>query len=149
DRDFGSQLEAVLSSAPRPTAVGSGHFNILDCYLDAEANVFPRGFPYSERPTYRKWSFAGASEGDVMFNLGLWRDYFDVNAIDKLQGPQYCYPDARLQHQSVIVPEAALISVCSMNMQFRRQVTPAAYQMPMHVEIMPGWVVDRYGDIWG
>ena len=36
-----------------------------------------------------------------------------------------------------------------MNMQFRREVIPAAYQLPMHVEVMPGWVVDRYGDIWG
>ncbi len=34
-------------------------------------------------------------------------------------------------------------------MQFRRELIPAVYQLPMHVEVMPGWVVDRYGDIWG
>ena len=85
----------------------------------------------------------------MVFNLGLWREYFDVNAIDKLQGPQFCYPDAELQHDSVILPDASLISVCSMNMQFRREVIPAVYQLPMHVEVMPGWVIDRYGDIWG
>jgi hypothetical protein len=34
-------------------------------------------------------------------------------------------------------------------MQFRRSVIPAVYQLPMHVEVMPHWVIDRYGDIWG
>jgi hypothetical protein len=34
-------------------------------------------------------------------------------------------------------------------MHFRREVLPAIYQLPMHVETLPGWVVDRYGDIWG
>lgn len=36
-----------------------------------------------------------------------------------------------------------------MNMQFRRELIPVVYQLPMHVEVMPNWVVDRYGDIWG
>ncbi|WP_119389755.1 hypothetical protein [Taklimakanibacter lacteus] len=150
DGNFAASVQAALSDSQRPVARGTGrHFNVLDCYRNAETNIYPRGFPYSQRPAYRKWSFEGSSRGTVTFNLGLWREYFDVNAIDKLQGPKYCYPDAELQHDSVIVPDAALISVCSMNMQFRREVIPAAYQLPMHVEVMPGWVVDRYGDIWG
>lgn len=36
-----------------------------------------------------------------------------------------------------------------MNLHFRREVLPAVYQLPMHVEVMPGWNIDRYGDIWG
>jgi hypothetical protein len=36
-----------------------------------------------------------------------------------------------------------------MNMQFRREMIPAVYQLPMHVPVMPHWVIDRYGDIWG
>jgi hypothetical protein len=150
ERNFGSHVHAVLSDAPRPVAVGAGrHFNVLDCYRNAEENIFPRGFPYSQRPAYKKCSFDGASKGTVAFNLGLWSEYFDVNAIDKLQGPKFCYPDAELSHDSVIVPDTSLISVCSMNMQFRRELIPAAYQLPMHIEVMPGWVIDRYGDIWG
>jgi hypothetical protein len=150
DRDFGRRVEAVLSDAPRPVALGTGtHFNALDCYRNTEDNIFPRGFPYSRRADYRKWTFGGQSSGRVTFNLGLWREIFDVNAIDKLRGPKYCYPDAELQHESVVVPDGSLISVCSMNMQFRREVIPAAYQLLMHVNVMPGWVIDRYGDIWG
>ncbi len=50
---------------------------------------------------------------------------------------------------SVVIEKGKLISVCSMNMQFRRELIPVVYQLPMHVEVMPNWVVDRYGDIWG
>ena len=150
DHNFCQRVEAVLSDAPRPVAMGAGvHFDVLDCYSNTEDNIFPRGFPYSHRATYRKWKFGGRSSGVVNFNLGLWREIFDVNAIDKIQGPKYCYPDAELHHESVVVPHGALISVCSMNMQFRREVLPAVYQLLMHINVMPGWVIDRYGDIWG
>lgn len=148
--NFCKQVEEVLSDTPRPEAKGRGlHLNILDCYRNTEDNIFPRGFPYSQRPDYQKWTFNSLSSATATFNLGLWRGIFDINAIDKLQGPRYCYPDAELQHRSVIVPTGALISVCSMNMQFRRELIPAVYQLPMHIGIMPGWVIDRYGDIWG
>jgi reversibly glycosylated polypeptide len=150
DHDFGQRVMAILSDLPRPIANGDGiHFNVLDCYSSVENNIFPRGFPYSQRAAYETWMFGGASLGVVMFNLGLWREIFDVNAIDKIQGPQYCYPDAKLHHPSVVVPQGALISVCSMNMQFRREILPAAYQLLMHINVMPNWVIDRYGDIWG
>jgi hypothetical protein len=36
-----------------------------------------------------------------------------------------------------------------MNMFFRREAIPAVYQLPMAVDVMPGWRIDRYGDIWG
>jgi hypothetical protein len=150
DADFGSRVESILSDAPRPVARGAGtHFDVLDCYRNTEDNIFPRGFPYSHRAAYKAWTFDGLSSGPVKFNLGLWREIFDVNAIDKIKGPEYCYPDAELHHDTIVVPHGALISVCSMNMQFRREVLPAAYQLLMHVNVMPGWVIDRYGDIWG
>jgi len=148
--DFALQVEDILSDKPRPVATGVGrHFNVLDCYSNTAANIYPRGFPYSARADYTPWTFEGQSEGEVTFNLGLWQEIFDVNAIDKLRGPQYNYPDAELTLPSVVVPDGALISVCSMNMHFRREVIPAVYQLLMHIEVMPGWVIDRYGDIWG
>lgn len=150
EEDFGRRVEAVLSDAPRPIAQGAGrHFNVLDCYRNVDPNLFPRGFPYSHRADYERWTFASASAGTVTFNLGLWREVFDVNAIDKLHGPRYRYPDAQLHQESVVVPEGVLLPICAGNMHFRREVIPAVYQLPMHVEVMPGWVIDRYGDIWG
>ena len=150
EEGFVREMQAALGDGPKRIARGDGtQFNILDCYRNIEPNLFPRGFPYSRRVDYRPWVFESEQKGDVMFNLGLWRGVFDVNAIDKLQGLRYNYPDAELHHPSVVVPNGALISVCAGNMHFRRELIPAVYQFVMHVEVLPGWVIDRYGDIWG
>ena len=125
------------------------HFNILDLYKDVQMPLFPRGFPYSARLGYEPWSAGGTMHARSEFNLGLWTDAFDINAIDKIQASKWRYPEAELRHNSIVVPPGALISVCSMNMQFRRRIIPAVYQLPMHIGVMPGWVIDRYGDIWG
>jgi len=150
DSEFGRRVVATLGTLRRPKLCANGrHANVFDLYDGTPDDLFPRGFPYSERPGYRRCRFDGETEVKAEFNLGLWTDAFDVNAIDKINGPEWRHPEARLTSPSVVVPPGALISVCSMNMQFRRRVLPAAYQLPMHVEVMPGWVIDRYGDIWG
>ena len=148
--DFPARVAAVLTDEPRPVARTAGmHLNILDLYDGAPDHLFPRGFPYSARLGYERAVVAGTESRPVKFSLGLWKRTFDVNAVDKIAGPSYVFPDIELAHESVIVPEGSLISVCSMNMHFRREVIPAAYQLPMHVEVIPGGVIDRYGDIWG
>lgn len=150
ESDFAARVERVLGPAPRPEARVEGlHLNVLDCYRDVPDHLYPRGFPYSARVDYRRCRFVPGATGNVTFSLGLWRDVFDVNAIDKIHGPPFAFPDPALHHESVLVPAGKLVSVCSMNMHFRRSVIPAVYQLPMHVEVMPHWVVDRYGDIWG
>jgi hypothetical protein len=85
----------------------------------------------------------------VVFNLGLWSGILDVNAIDKLCLSSWEVLDANLTLPNVVIPHGALGCLCSMNMHFRRSVIPAIYQLPMHVEVMPNGVIDRYGDIWG
>jgi hypothetical protein len=148
--DFDAAVRTALSAAPRHVASGAGdHLNIFDLYEGAPEDLYPRGFPYSHRAGYRPCTLDGRVEREVKFSLGLWRGIFDINGIDKLQGPAYDYPEARLRHDSVIIGPGELVSVCSMNMHFRREVLPAVYQLPMHVEVLPGWVIDRYGDIWG
>jgi len=148
--DFPSRVESVLSTASRPVATcEGGHLNIVDLYEGAPRDLYPRGFPYSARVDYRPASFLPPEQRPVTFCLGLWKSIFDINAIDKIQGPPHDHPDAELRHPTVSIAPGKLVSVCSMNMQFRREVTPAVYQLPMHVEVMPGWVIDRYGDIWG
>lgn len=150
EADFAARVERALGVAPRPEATVDGlHFNVLDCYRDAPADLFPRGFPYSSRGAYRPCRFVPGPARRVDFSLGLWRGVFDVNAIDKISGPPFTHPDPALRFESVVVPPGKLVSVCSMNMHFRRSVIPAAYQLPMHVEVLPRWVIDRYGDIWG
>jgi hypothetical protein len=148
--DFAERAAQALSDRPRPVAITDGvHLNVLDLYADVPDNLFPRGFPYSARPGYQRCTFPEAEACPVTFSLGLWKGVFDINAIDKLQGPPWCHAEAELRYESVVIPENRLISVCSMNMLCRREVLPAVYQLPMHVEVLPGWVIDRYGDIWG
>lgn len=149
-QDFSEQARSVLSSSERPVATCEGsHLNILDLYENTPHQLYPRGFPYSSRVNYKGVQLDPAESRNVTFNLGLWKGIFDVNGIDKINGPDYSHPEARLKQHSVIIETNKLISVCSMNMQFRKELIPAVYQLPMHVEVMPGWVVDRYGDIWG
>lgn len=148
--DFHAQVAETLTTHARPVATCEGtHLNILDLYQGTPGDLFPRGFPYSARASYAGARLLPADERQVTFSLGLWRGIFDVNAIDKIRGPQYEHADVAVRERSVIIERDKLISVCSMNMQFRREVIPAVYQLPMHVEVLPNWVVDRYGDIWG
>jgi hypothetical protein len=148
--DFAQRVQRALASMARPQARAEGrHLNIVDLYAGPPRNLFPRGFPYSERGAYRPCEIREQVMREPKFCLGLWKQIFDVNAIDKIKGPAFCHPDIELQYPSVVISPGNLVSVCSMNMQFRLEVAPAAYQLPMHVEVMPGWVIDRYGDIWG
>lgn len=150
-RDFAERAAAALSPRPRPVATVPGvHLNVLDLYREPDPQPhFPRGFPYSARPGYQPCTFLPPTTIAPKFSLGLWRDVYDINAIDKLRGPAYSHPAAEAKHDSVTIAPGRLVSVCSMNMICRREVLPALYQLPMHVPVMPGWVIDRYGDIWG
>ena len=148
---FPADVERALrGDRERVVAVGPGtHFNALDCYAPPADVGFPRGFPYSARLDYTPWTFEDPSPGPAAFNVGMWRGVFDVNAVDKLRGPAHVFEDARLRHEAVVVPRGVLVSVCGMNQHFRRELIPAAWMPPMHVEVVDGWVVDRHGDIWG
>jgi hypothetical protein len=147
---FPETVENTFSNCERVEISGNGlHFNILDLYNEISDNLFPRGFPYTDRVNYRPWKFEKNVQTPTKFNLGLWRGVFDINAIDKLKVKKWHYPDAKLKFDSILVPAGILISVCSMNMHFKKEIIPAIYQLPMHIEVIPGWPIDRYGDIWG
>jgi hypothetical protein len=150
EANFMTEVVGHLEKRSRKVPLISGkHFNILDIYADIDKNLYPRGFPYSARLDYQYCTTYSELEAESSFNLGMWRGVFDVNAIDKLYGSSCSHDHAVLEHDSVLIPEGVLVSACSMNMQFRRELIPAVYQLPMHIEIMPGWNIDRYGDIWG
>lgn len=150
DADFAARVEAALSPAPRPIVTCAGtHLNILDLYADNHPRLFPRGFPYSARLDADVARPEGQSAAAPAFALGLWRGVFDINAVDKVSGRAFDFADAKLRVPSAVVAPGRLVSVCSMNMQFRRELIPAAFQLPMHVEVVDDGVIDRFGDIWG
>jgi hypothetical protein len=151
DGDFAARVERSLAGGAGWCARGEGSMlNILDLYRGVDGGrIFPRGFPYSMRGGYQGWSFDPCPPQPAAFNLGLWRGVFDVNAIDKLKLERWVFDDAELRVEGAAVPPGVLVSACSMNMHFRRSLIPAVFQLPMHVHVLPDWVVDRYGDIWG
>ncbi len=150
EAEWARDAELALSESLRPCVLTrERHWNVLDLYEGTPSDIFPRGFPYRARVDYAPRGFGDEMVCEPMFHLGLWRGVFDVNAVDKLEGPAYEYAGARLRAPSVVVPRGALVSACSMNMVFRRELIPAVYQLPMAVDVMPGWRIDRYGDIWG
>ena len=150
NNEFAEEVVRSLSDEARPVATVTGdHLNIIDLYEQAGAGLFPRGFPYSARVDYSGAIISESVSRNVVFSLGLWKGIFDVNAVDKVTGGDYKFPNAKLRHRSVLVAAGKFVSVCSMNMQFRREVLPAAYQLPMHIPVLPDGVIDRYGDIWG
>ncbi len=158
DDDCAVEDAGFAEDVAQRLAGGAGHtlkynpafFNILDLYDGVDGSgMFPRGFPYSHRPGYRPPALVLANPEPAAFHLGLWRGVFDVNAVDKLQLTDWVQQDARLQVPAVRIPHGTWISVCSMNMQFRRRLIPAVYQLPMAVDVGGRWSIDRYGDIWG
>lgn len=148
--DFPQRVMAGLGHGARRISSGSGrHMNSFDLYRGLDTTrLFPRGFPWSERVSYQPWTFEPGVETQVHFNLGLWQGVLDIAAVDRIRMNANHFPDLELRHENVVVPKGALVSVCAGNLHFRKELIPALYQLPMNLEIMPGYTVNRYGDIW-
>lgn len=148
--DFCLRVREALSPATRSLGSVPGRFlNTIDMFQEMSPSLFSRGFPYSARMWHEPFEVKGNSTDTPSFNLGLWRNVFDINAIDKLNGLTFTFPEATLRYQSVVVPSGKLLSVSSGNMQFYRRLIPAVYQLPMHFPVSKNWLIDRFGDIWG
>jgi hypothetical protein len=145
---------------PRKAQVGIGEktcrlvetahrfYNPLSLYR-FDPIIYPRGYPYEERGKAIDYSYQKKITGRVVFNLGLWKGVFDVNAIDKLYLETYTFDTVPLKYDQIAVQRGALLSLCSMNMIMVRELIPAIYQLPMNEPAIPDWKIDRYGDIWG
>ena len=123
-------------------------FNPLSIYKIDE-DIYPRGFPYEHRGKEYDYEIQNNADVNIVFNLGLWNGIFDINAIDKLYLDKYAFDDAQLKYDQIAVNPGPLVSLCSMNMIFKKELIPAIYQLPMNIPIIPNWTIDRYGDIWG
>ena len=149
--DFAAEVQRIFDEGVTWTASTSEEFsNILDIYTELDGSlIFPRGFPYSQRIGYRPQQFLECAPQRVVFNLGLWSGILDVNAVDKIRLVSWNVEAPEFRVPNAVIPPRSLGCLCSMNMQFSRSAIPAIYQVPMHIEVMPDLVIDRYGDIWG
>ena len=113
-----------------------------------EHGLYPRGFPYSAMDESVRTEPDRTS--DVAISQGLWTDVPDLDAVRILQdGDLDGQARTRLTREDYegdfVVAPGNYLTVCSMNLAFRREVVPAFYQLPMDDN---PWGVGRFDDIW-
>lgn len=97
-----------------------------------DGGVQPRGVPYH----------AATRSGPAVLNHGLWTNIPDFDAPTQLLSSRV---QLDVSFSDVTVPRGTYFPMCSMNLAWRREFTPAMYFLLMG----PDYAYDRFGDIWG
>jgi len=121
--------------------------NVLYQNVD-EHDLYPRGYPYSAMDETVETERTHV--GDVVASQGLWTNVPDLDAVrilmdGDLQGQAQTRTAAADFGDDFVAAEGNYLTVCSMNLAFRREVVPAFYQLPMDDN---EWDVGRFDDIW-
>ena len=115
-----------------------------------EHGLYPRGYPYAAMDETVTESTATLDAGDVVASQGLWTNVPDLDAVrilmdGDLEGLAQTRTTADDYGEDFVVAPDNYLTVCSMNLAFRRRVIPAFYQLPMDDN---EWDVGRFDDIW-
>jgi hypothetical protein len=145
---FGTHMRN-LAFEGEMTAVRSDENWVNVLYQNFEEHgLYPRGYPYGAMNEATETTRRHVS--DVVASQGLWTDVPDLDAVRILQ-------DGNLRGQAetrtapddydedFVADPGQYLTVCSMNLAFRREVVPAFYQLPMDDN---EWAVGRFDDIW-
>jgi hypothetical protein len=113
-----------------------------------EHGLYPRGYPYGAMD--ETVETAEATVDDVVASQGLWTNVPDLDAVrilmdGDLEGQAETRTAAAHFPRDFVAAEGNYLTVCSMNLAFRREVIPAFYQLPMDDN---RWEVGRFDDIW-
>jgi hypothetical protein len=149
DYDFFGRHMANLAYEGEVASVRSDEqwVNVLYQNVD-EHDLYPRGYPYSAMD--ETVEVGTESVDDVVASQGLWTNVPDLDAVrilmdGDLQGQAETRLDAGDYGEDFVAAEGQYLTVCSMNLAFRREVVPAFYQLPMDDN---PWDVGRFDDIW-
>ncbi len=121
--------------------------NVLHYRFDRH-HLYPRGYPYDAMG--EKLSLKKVKIDKVGISQGLWTNIPDLDAVRILQdGDLNGQAKTRLSvddyGDNFTVAINNYVTVCSMNLAFRREIIPAFYQYKMGDN---PWKVDRFDDIW-
>jgi len=110
--------------------------------------LYPRGYPYGAMGETVETDTATVE--DVVASQGLWTNVPDLDAVRILMdGDLDGQARTRLTEADYegrfVAAAGQYLTVCSMNLAFRREVVPAFYQLPMDDN---PWDVGRFDDIW-
>ncbi|MFO7834709.1 MAG: alpha-1 4-glucan-protein synthase [Halohasta sp.] len=151
DEDFFGTHMANLAYEGEIESVSSDEQWVNVLYQNAdEHDLYPRGYPYSAMHETVDTDTTEVDGGQIVASQGLWTNVPDLDAVRILM-------DGDLQGQAqtrtteddftgdFVAAEGQYLTVCSMNLAFRREVIPAFYQLPMDEN---EWDVGRFDDIW-
>jgi hypothetical protein len=151
DYDFFGAHMANLAFEGEVESVASDEswVNVLYQNFD-EHGLYPRGYPYSAMDETVETDTADVARGEVVASQGLWTNVPDLDAVrilmdGDLQGQARTRTGAEDYAEDFVAERGNYLTVCSMNLAFRREVIPAFYQCPMDEN---PWDVGRFDDIW-
>ena len=138
---FGGEIERVRSD--------EDWVNVLYDNAD-EHGLYPRGYPYSAMDETVETDAVDVESGEVVASQGLWTNVPDLDAVrilmdGDLEGQAQTRTTADDFGEDFVAARGNYLTVCSMNLAFRREVIPAFYQLPMDDN---EWDVGRFDDIW-
>jgi hypothetical protein len=147
---FGRHLSNLARTGPIDEVRSDERWvNVLHQAHD-EHGLYPRGYPYGAMGETVDVGTANLSAGEVVASQGLWTNVPDLDAVRILQdGDLSGQAETRLTADhfgdDFVAARDHYLTVCSMNLAFRRKVVPAFYQLPMDDN---QWEVGRFDDIW-
>ncbi|KTG09965.1 alpha-1 4-glucan-protein synthase [Haloprofundus marisrubri] len=121
--------------------------NVLYQNFD-EHGLYPRGYPYAAMDETVETD--SREVDDVVASQGLWTNVPDLDAVrilmdGDLRGQAQTRTSTEDFDGDFVADRGQYLTVCSMNLAFKREVVPAFYQLPMDDN---EWEVGRFDDIW-
>jgi len=145
---FGTHLDNLTAERTVESVQSDENWvNVLYHTAD-EHGLYPRGYPYAAMDETVE---TGEREvDDVVASQGLWTNVPDLDAVrilmdGDLQGQAETRLTADDFGPDFVAEPGHYLTVCSMNLGFKREVVPAFYQLPMDDN---EWSVGRFDDIW-
>jgi len=145
---FGTHLD-TLGTRETVEHVSSDEQWVNVLYQNAERHgLYPRGYPYSAMDEAVETETKETDE--IVAVQGLWTNIPDLDAVRILMDGDLDGQAQTLTRESdfpynFAAAEGDFLTVCSMNLSFRREIIPAFYQFPMDDN---EWGIGRFDDIW-
>jgi len=150
DDFFGTHMENLaFEGAIESVSSDEQWVNVLYQNAD-EHDLYPRGYPYSAMHESVDTATTEIEHEEIVASQGLWTNVPDLDAVrilmdGDLQGQAQTRTTKDDFEGDFVAAEDNYLTVCSMNLAFRRDVIPAFYQLPMDEN---EWDVGRFDDIW-
>ncbi|WP_254531503.1 alpha-1 4-glucan-protein synthase [Natrinema gelatinilyticum] len=151
DEDFFGRHMENLTFEGDVESVASDERWVNVLYQNADDHgLYPRGYPYSAMGETVETNTTHIDAGEVVASQGLWTNVPDLDAVrilmdGDLEGQAQTRTASEDFGDDFVAARGNYLTVCSMNLAFRREVIPAFYQLPMDDN---EWNVGRFDDIW-